>query len=357
MFARLKTKKFYIPLGFLFVTLASFVTFFVANSTSVSNTSLPPVDNQTYNYKLEKALLQKVFQKKSPKDTYELFKSRYQNIDSSTIHNLAHWIGTEIYNQLGMTGLSTCDEAFSYGCYHGFFIKAFEKEGKGLYDSGDKNCYGDGTDQLKYGGCIHGLGHGVLYLNGYDLNGLKSALMDCETLKTESSRDGCNNGVFMEYNTRTMQSLDSGEIRPKIFDPENPLNPCDQLEQKYQPDCYYELPAWWAGAMHGDYKQMAKLCDTAATKESQIACYGGVGRMAPLADAYAGKKVIEICQNFTQEAAKSICIEKAIEVLLGVGKTDSIALCDSLTGDFAKSCKDVSESYVCIITEKCRPKK
>ncbi len=340
----------------LLVVTGILATIFFSHSNIDNDKSLPPVSNSSYDYRIEKALLENKFKKLSSKDLYTLFKERYSQVEQTKVHNLAHWIGTEIYTHGGMDGLLICDEAFSYGCYHGFFIKAFEKEGKNLYQSGDKYCFGDGSQPLKYGGCIHGLGHGVLYLNGYDLNGLKGALKDCESLSSISSINGCNNGVFMEYNTRTMQSLDTGEIKLRSLNSNNPLEPCNQLETKYINDCYFEQPAWWAGVYFNDFEKMVELCEGLNEKTQAENCFGGIGRMVPVVDMYQGTKVKEVCMSISSGVYQSYCIEKSVEVLLGMGKQDSMGLCDLLSSDFAKSCHDKINQYYCTITNKCQIK-
>ncbi len=328
---------------------------FIFPSKSVIS-SMPEVNDTNYDYRTERAIMSKQFANKSSQDVYSLFKIRYSKVNNITVHNLAHWIGTEIYLHSGIDGLLVCDEAFSYGCYHGFFIKAFEKEGKNLYQSGDKYCSGDGSQPMKFGGCIHGLGHGVLYLNGYDLTGLNNALKDCESLSSQSSIMGCNNGVFMEYNTKTMQSLDSGEVRVRELDPADKLYPCSQLELKYQPDCVFEIPAWWANVLSNDFEQMIDIC--ASIKDSNVKkwCYGGVGRMIPVADNYQLNKVKDICLLINGSEYQSHCIEKSLEVLLGMGKTDSISLCNVLDSTTAKGCTERMNQYYCAITDKCQAK-
>ena len=358
MFVKLtKIKKTIFISGSIILIIVGVVgTVFFSNNNQNTEETLPVVTNSTYDYRTEKAILTKVFNSLSNKEVYEVFKNRYSQIDQTKVHNLAHWIGTEIYSPGGMDGLLICDEAFSYGCYHGFFIKAFEKEGKDLYQSGDKYCFGDGSQPLKYGGCIHGLGHGVLYLNGYDLEGLKSALKDCESLSSISSINGCNNGVFMEYNTRTMQSLDSGEIELRPLDNNNPLEPCNEINDKYANDCYFEQPAWWAGVYFNDFQKMVELCEGVVEKTAKENCFGGIGRMIPVVDGYQGNKVKEICMSISGGSYQSYCIEKSVEVLLGIGKQDSMGFCDLLSTDFAKSCHDKMNQYYCVITNKCQTK-
>lgn len=358
MFVRLmKIKIPGIIIGSIFlITIGVLASFFFIKNDKYNNNSLPSVANESYDYRTEKAILAKVFNSLSSKEVYELFKDRYSQIDQTKVHNLAHWIGTEIYSHGGMDGLLICDEAFSYGCYHGFFIKAFEKEGKDLYQSGDRYCFGDGSQPLKYGGCIHGLGHGVLYLNGYDINGLKGALEDCESLASISSISGCNNGVFMEYNTRTMQSLDTGEIELRPLDSNNPLEPCNEIDGKYSNDCYFEQPAWWAGVYFNDFQKMVELCEGVIGKSSKENCFGGVGRMIPIVDQYQGNKIKEVCMSISSGSYQSYCIEKSVEVLLGVGKQDSMGFCNLLSADFAKQCHDKMNQYYCVITNKCQTK-
>lgn len=352
----LTNKLLLIPIFFIAVSGGVVAMNVYRSSINSISDNMPEVNDANYDYRTEKAIMSKQFAAKSSKDVYTIFKTRYSKMNSITVHNLAHWIGTEIYLHSGIDGLLICDEAFSYGCYHGFFIKAFEKEGKNLYQSGDKYCSGDGSQPLKFGGCIHGLGHGVLYLNGYDLDGLNNALKDCESLSSQSSIMGCNNGVFMEYNTRTMQSLDSGEVKVRELDPNDKLYPCSQLELKYQSDCVFEIPAWWANVLSNDFKEMINICASIKNSEVKKWCHGGVGRIVPVSDNYQWSRVKDVCLLIKENDNKSHCIEKSLEVLLSLGKADSMSLCDSLDSATAKGCRDRMNQYYCVITDKCRTK-
>jgi hypothetical protein len=114
--------------------------------------------------------------------------------NSGNVHDQAHLIGGQIYEQHGLDGLSKCSPEFAFGCFHGFLDKAFQKSLDGLVKA-EKACsvLGEGGPSAS---CIHGIGHGVASF--YQTNNIKEALKSCQTL-SEKAEQYCFDGVFMEF--------------------------------------------------------------------------------------------------------------------------------------------------------------
>lgn len=145
----------------------------------------------------EKTTLIEQKAKRNPEQAWEFLKRASTNKDGQTLfdaHELSHIVGNALYDQRGFFGIDACDETFGYGCYHGVIEETFHEYGPQALTEMELLCdelFVD--DSQKYVACIHGIGHGLLTYNTYNLD---ESLADCARL--ELSYD-CVSGVFMEY--------------------------------------------------------------------------------------------------------------------------------------------------------------
>lgn len=305
-------------------------------------------------YKTEIALLENAFEKNKTEAAYEYFKRRYHDADPEAIHGIAHWVGKKLYLQKGTAGAAFCDSAFSWGCFHGFYGTAISQEGNDFLLKAEKICLGDAKDPSRFGGCVHGLGHGVMEIYGYRLEDLKKALAHCDLLPQPSSKEGCYNGVFMEYNMRTM---DEGSAVREL-DEGNPYVPCPTLEEKFQPFCYYELPSWWIIFPNVGFEIMGGYCRRADTDANREQCFRGIGRMAYSKSAFSDSLgydsgfVRDACQAMNVGSGKAFCISEAVRLLLSEKRTTALDLCDAL-GDGEEACRAQGEAFTCRIFGQC----
>src|SRR6185436_4304211 len=155
-----------------------------------------------------------------PAKAYEIFKQDVTKITSpGSQHLLAHVMGTELYTELGLEGLSVCDDSFAFGCYHSFLGTAINQEGLGILNTVDQICNEKKSDAKS--GCQHGIGHGIIGYLGYDQAQLLEALKYCEQLTYFGPLAGCGSGVFMEYNLKTMADPSGSGLLSRKFDPTN----------------------------------------------------------------------------------------------------------------------------------------
>jgi hypothetical protein len=125
----------------------------------------------------------------------------------------------------------------------------------------------------------------------------------------------------MEYNFNTMQSSDG--IAPRPFDSKTAYEPCDSLDAKYRPACYYEQPSWWrvsfaiAARASGTYiKETSALCAGISDGSLRDICYRGVGNVVgPQAD-YDDATMRVWCDEVADERGRSICFHEALGHLL-----------------------------------------
>lgn len=317
-----------------------------------SNEILPTI----FDYNQERERLTNIIEKEGAAEMYEHFKDAYQSFDPDEVHKLAHWVGAELYQKEGVAGLALCDNSYNWGCYHGFFGEAFSYEGISLVEKAEAACQNDKLNSMRFGGCIHGLGHGILVQEGYEYEDLLDALEDCDTLNPDA-RSICRNGVFMEYNKKTMHGLESKSWEVRPLNPENPKEPCDNLPSLYTYDCYYELPAWWEHVFDRDYNEMGEICSGLEGRNKE-ACFRGVGRLLPVAFNYNQEQSAEVCSKMPGEGER-FCIWDVVEVMLLMKKilelsVEPLSLCGSLSSSYIEECISRGERYMCDVLSECK---
>lgn len=318
----------------------------------------PPsvVNDEKFDLGGEKKKLLKLFQEKGGKEAYRYFTQNYQSVDPVKIHDLAHYVGRELYNKEGIPGVLLCDDSYNYGCYHGFFGQAMLKEGESFLIKAEPFCKGKGKTGVDFGGCVHGMGHGILAMKGYTRENVIWALERCDGLSPVGAK-GCYNGVFMEYNARSMQAVPQGSAPAfRQFQSDRPYEPCDDLPLPYQYDCYYEQPNWWTMVFYGQYDRMGILCSQIANRKNYESCFRGIGRIIPLFVSYDVDAFGKACDTMPTQQGKAFCIEDGIQVLLAQNKDEALALCTRLEGELQKSCTVHMNGYLCSVLSRCQKK-
>jgi len=116
-------------------------------------------------------------------------------------HMIAHHLGHEAFAASGnlAQALEMGDVRCMKGYYHGVMeaaLAARVKQGErgiiGLCDP----FFGE---EKRWDGCVHGLGHGLMWRNSHDI---ESSIADCDTLSLDQGRSRCEDGVLMENSLR-----------------------------------------------------------------------------------------------------------------------------------------------------------
>jgi plastocyanin len=228
----------------------------------------------------------------------DVFDSRQYAIGSDG-HELAHKIGRETASHFGINGEAflSCGSDFNYGCQHGFFEYALGKTESSL-DAATLICENlpKSLPQKDYFYCYHGVGHGVLMAQAYDMQG---ALDECDKLTSMNAQRACWQGMFMENVNGQMKR----EARKGVFDANDPLAPCSHLEEKYQYDCYENHAGYLISLMNLSLSKASAAC-LGAIQGKQGACMIGLGLMTtnPGWQHTMSKK-----NNFTMQNAYELC--------------------------------------------------
>ena len=171
-------------------------------------------------------------------------------------HDLAHTVGRRAAERFGVNleAFTLCPNTFNYGCPHGYFEKVLGQAGTPEAAAGAicESLAGSPVGTARFS-CYHGVGHGVMMAEAYDLDG---SLTTCNALGDTTAQEGCWQGVFME----NVNSALRGEARKGVFAPAQPLAPCDGVEERYRHQCFINHAGWLVHVAHNDLETAARLC-------------------------------------------------------------------------------------------------
>ncbi len=207
-------------------------------------------------------------------------------------HLLGHEIGDLLYTQEGIEGMGICTHEFRNACSHTMVIGALLEFGEGALPRIRDACFNAPGGSGAYAMCFHGLGHGVLAFNGYEM---KKTVALCDKLGTPEYEDReaieCFGGAIMEIIGGGGHDPENWQLRrDEYLDPEEPFGLCasDIVPGEFKPICYiYMTPFAFeaSGADMGNpgpaaYKKTFEWCAEipASEIENRGACFGGVGK-------------------------------------------------------------------------------
>ncbi len=253
-------------------------------------------------------------------------------------HQLAHLVGRQTAATFGVDSKSflLCPmDAFNGGCQHGFFEYVLGKANSPK-EAAESICEDikHQASSKDYFYCYHGVGHGVMMAQGYDL---PAALNICDSLSSATGIDGCWQGVFME----NVNSAMIGISRPGVFSKTDPLAPCSQVAEKYRRECYINHAGWLMHFFQNDIVQAAQAC-LRADKNNVSPCTQSLGLMSsnPVwqdSIATSGKesdvaaRAWNICSQFPQVTIED-CVTGAVDNLMNFHPQDlkfSQSFCNS----------------------------
>ena len=290
------------------------VALLVGSAFAVAAGRAKPKNDLVPDYAAVQRHLQNLIVEKGAARAYAALHKELEGESVGIRHGTAHVFGELLFETEGLAGLGVCDQAFTFGCYHGFLGRAVNKNGIDIVSSLNAGCVaanGEGESA-----CRHGLGHGILDYIG------PSHLTDAYAVCRKIGWDGllgCGQGVIMEY----LQSRD----RIFTFESGAPLRPCDGLSADLRPSCYFELPyAWYFAKL--DFPKMRELC-FGLQDEDRRACLLGLGRAAGELQRYDAAAARSACADST------VCEAGAYWLFTAVGK-DPGPLC---AGENGAACK------------------
>lgn len=235
-------------------------------------------------------------------------------------HQFAHEIGRETAKAFGYNAQSflACPmSAYNGGCQHGFFENALGKSqnSKEAIDLVCGSLDDNFSSKFRFY-CYHGVGHGVMMAQAYDL---EKSLDICNSIGTNGT-EGCWQGVFME----NVNSALKNQAKEGVFSKEDPLSPCNKTENKYRYQCYINHSGYLMLFFGTQIDEAATACLKA--DDLQAPCLESLGLLAtnpswqmPIIHKQdAGDEVsvaLEICSKFPAKT-RNHCFIGALDNIL-----------------------------------------
>jgi len=309
----------------------------VMAKTGSAGTSKTHVSDSAAFASLDGAKQKRIIQKEisdDPRGAWEYLKSAFI-VNGKVVgnaHQFAHLIGNGIYHKLGLAGITICDNAFAYGCYHGVTEAMLLDVGPEKIPDIEKNCISILSHEQKhdYTGCIHGVGHGLLTWSGLHI---KQALTGCDFF-SQQYRPYCYDGAFMEY----ADSLPKSAALPK-----NPWELCDGLNEQYRFNCARYQSLLFVNVFGLSLVQSADACRLADTEKIRYACLGTIGHMIAQQEQANKQKILTRCGELYKEEGYAMCVTYAAQEIRFQNYENSEAvsheLCNSLKASWSDRCR------------------
>ena len=263
-------------------------------------------------------------------------------------HPYTHRLGRAAfsYYQDVAEAFAHCKETFWSGCYHGVlegYLRSLrEVRAETIAAVCTKDIDAWQSTFLQYQ-CLHGLGHGLTLYFNYEL---PKALESCDALASRWERESCYSGVFMEnvvaflhpHHTHS-DGHHTHEERPRsLLRPEDPLYPCNVVDEGYQQACYrMQSSAILAFSQH-DFVRAFETCEGAPSSFVPV-CYESLGRDVSGFTLRDADKTIALCQKGNPEYA-TLCLVGAVKdfMLTHADPGRGLSFCRQLNENAKESC-------------------
>lgn len=277
-----------------------------------------------------------------------LSKLQIDGLINSSIddHQIAHRIGRETAKKFGINQKSflLCPiSVYNGGCQHGYFEYVLGKT-KSQVEAANLICESldDSFSQKFKFYCYHGVGHGVMMAQAYDL---RKSLDVCDSLSEHYQKDGCYQGVFMENVNAAMLGI----LKNNIFSEEDPLAPCNKIAEEYRQECFINHAGWLMKVFKNDINKASYSCLNAPSNHIND-CIQSLGLMAsnpswqgaiiPNKPNISSEEIAwKICQKFPHQYLDQ-CVIGAIDNIMNFNEMDVVrgnVFC-ALTSQFEDIC-------------------
>ncbi|MBI2009827.1 MAG: cupredoxin domain-containing protein [Candidatus Chisholmbacteria bacterium] len=249
--------------------------------------------------------------------------------NSGSIHDLAHYAGSLLFQKLKLEGINHCTATFAFGCYHGFLDTAFANS-LDLLPQAESACRElDATLTGPVSSCLHGIGHGVASF--YQTADLEASLTACDQL--QEGQEYCYDGVFMEFARSAPEAF---------YHPDDPLYPCSDVDEKFIFSCGRNQPTVMLQRFQFTQDQVLQHCLQTSVTSLQESCLDALGFLAASQYPQDPQAIISFCQKANSPNLQARCATAAAGELIFQEvpnwHTNSFRICDSLTTPYQASC-------------------
>lgn len=273
-------------------------------------------------------------------------KTRYKESGQarSFCHPLAHVIG-----RMAALQYSNVGEAFAQGdpfCWSGYYHGVMEgmlretasQDVPAFINTICTGIPGKETYSFDYYNCVHGLGHGVMYITQ---NELFDALALCDHFEGQWEQESCYGGVFME-NVIT----DFENHFTKYLKPQEPLYPCTVVPEKTKRACYLMQTSYVLKTNGYNFAHAFAQCSS-VEEQHKNTCYQSIGRDASGSTVSDVERTKAYCLLGADERQQTQCVVGAVKDFISYFHSDIQAkqLCEAFAGDIAQTCHGVAVLY------------
>lgn len=249
-------------------------------------------------------------------------------------HEVTHYLSRMEYQNSGDIAkvYDICTSVCHGGCYHGTIEQYMKEKNLLLGASDDQKIKSeipricgkleDYKTPLLFDECIHGVGHGAMFITDGEL---PQSLKICDNLTTQREIDSCYSGVFMENSSSSTSTDHPGKYVKK----DDPMYPCNNLEPKYLPLCYRYQSSYFAQLTRNNWVETAKLCSL-VPKAYQSGCFQTIGTNQ-VGFTQDMKQMIYDCSLMPSDEYQTICLQGVVISLGGRFRGDSQKIIDFCT--------------------------
>lgn len=357
-------KKWVLAIGVSFIGIAVIIAALLLikpkQQAAISHTAARVIDScaatNTITYRCYKSEIDHLTQTQSPEQAIALIKQQYPKISyvKNECHQLMHEAGRAAlikYNYSIAKTYSHGDQFCWSGYYHGAIEELANKEGLSfLVSNANSICAdipGKSTQSFYYYNCVHGMGHGFMFVEN---GALFKSLTDCDLLNTDFDRSSCYGGVFMQ-NIMNEQAPDeeedaAGTPQQISLKANQPMYPCTAVAEKYKEQCYLMQTSYALQVENYDFSKVFSLC-AGVEQNFQDTCYQSLGRDASGTTISNVDETRANCLVGSSQEARQYCVRGAAEDFVSYFHSDAQAkqLCRSLPQDLSGDCLATVKSY------------
>jgi plastocyanin len=225
-------------------------------------------------------------------------------------HDKAHVVGRAAYELYDSDAFRQCAMLCQSGCYHGAVEAYFREHGTvNLEDNINDLCAGNINSFIEHQ-CRHGVGHGLMAWSDYKIF---DALVSCDLLDDGLAQSSCYSGVFMENIVQSMAAFLEIEGHTTEYLSDDPHYPCNIVEEKYEPTCYFLQTDRMIVLAGGDFSIVAANCTEVENQFSRRMCFDSMGRTVGGRNRNNPQGAIASCNYIENDLDKLACLSGAVQ--------------------------------------------
>lgn len=279
---------------------------------SMSKNSLKAANGKDEYYLNLKNRFEKIVNDSDPKEAIRLLREESSKNEKTQAlcHDVLHVIGHTAYGKYGSfkEAVKYQEDFCNSGYIHGLFESYFKStESSSLNLSEQCWSYGKNKRLFDLWQCYHGIGHGLMYLTGGDLD--KSLQMCKDDLQDLQAVANCKNGVYMEvFNSEVLAKEKS------FVDSKKPFATCSQRKTS-KGDCYIYAPTYFSQTLEMSYEDIFKECSKTEIGYKYV-CIEGVGAEMLKRNMSDLSSVFDLCKKAGEYMSQEACVSGVVNMYM-----------------------------------------